>query len=206
MHDTLLKRFLDSSSDNLKLKTCPEQRRRIENPKWIGILAIIAALVGCVKMAHAQQPTKVFRIGYLSAPGLSASAARIEAFREGLRELKYVEGKNIVIEWRYANGKSDRLSGLAAELVRLKVDIIVTGGGAATRAAKEATATIPIVTAQDPDPVGNRFVASLARPGGNITGLSTYAPELSGKRLEILREVVPKLSRVAVLGSSGATG
>ena len=113
-----------------------------------------------------------------------------------------MEGKNIVIEWRYAEGKLDRLPALAAELVRLKVDVIVTGGPAATRAAKEATATIPIVMTQDSDPVGNGFVASLARPGGNITGLSTLAPEISGKRLELLKEIVPKLSRVAVLGTS----
>ena len=146
------------------------------------------------------------RIGYLTGASLSANAARIEAFRQGLRELGYVEGKNIVIEWRYAEGKLDRLPALAAELVRLKVDVIVTGGPAATRAAKEATSTIPIVMTNDPDPVGNGFVASLARPGGNITGLSTFAPELSGKRLEILREVVPKLSRVAVLGTSTAPG
>jgi putative ABC transport system substrate-binding protein len=163
---------------------------------------LLATFLMTTASATAQQSTNVPRIGYLSAPSLSASAARIEAFRQGLRELGYVEGKNIVIEWRSAEGKSNRLPALAAELVRHKSDLIVTGGGAATRAAKEATATIPIVTAQDPDPVGNGFVASLARPGGNITGLSTYAPELSGKRLEILKEVVPKLSHVAVLGTS----
>ena len=117
-----------------------------------------------------------------------------------------MEGKNIVIEWRYAEGKLDRLPALAAELVRLKVDVIVTGGPAATRAAKEATTTIPIVMAQDSDPVGNGFVASLARPGGNITGLSTLAPEISGKQLELLKEIVPKLSRVAVLGTSTNPG
>ena len=161
----------------------------------------LAPLVG-----EAQQTTKVTPIGYLSGPSLSANAARIEAFRQGLRELSYVEGKNIVIEWRSADGKPDRLPALAAELVRLKVAVIVTSGGALTRRAKEATSTIPIVMTNDPDPVGDGFVASLARPGGNITGLSTFAPELSGKRLEILREVVPKLSRVAVLGSSTATG
>ena len=136
----------------------------------------------------------------------SAIAARIEAFRQGLRELGYVEGKNIVIEWRFAEGKLDRLPALAAELVRLKVDVIVTGGSTATRAAKEATITIPIVMTQDNDPVGNGFVASLARPGGNITGLSTLSPELSGKRLELLKEIVPKLSRVAVLGTSTNPG
>ena len=142
------------------------------------------------------------RIGFLIAASPSAISDRIEAFRQGLRELGYVEGKNIVIEWRYAEGKLDRLPALAAELVRLKVDVIVTAGSSATRAAKEATATIPIVMAQDSDPVGNGFVASLARPGGNITGLSTLAPEISGKRLELLKEIVPRLSRVAVFGTS----
>ena len=136
----------------------------------------------------------------------AGQSARIEAFRQGLRELGYVEGKNIVIEWRSAEGKPDRLPALAAELVRLKVDIIVTGGATATRAAKEATVTIPIVMTQDSDPVGNGFVASLARPGGNITGLSTLAPELSGKRLELLKEIIPRLSRVAVLGTSTQPG
>ena len=152
--------------------------------------------------AEAQQPTKIPRIGYLGATSPSANSARIEAFRQGLRELGYVEGKNIVIEWRYAEGKLDRLPALAAELVRLKVDVIVTAGPTATRAAKEATVTIPIVMMQDGDPVGSGFVASLARPGGNITGLSSLAPELSGKQLELLKEIVPKLSRVAVFGTS----
>ena len=156
--------------------------------------------------AEAQQPTKIPRIGYLAAASPSAVSARIEAFRQGLRELGYVEGKNIVIEWRSAEGKLDRLPALAAELVRLKVDIIVTAGPPATRAAKEATSTIPIVMTQDSDPVGSGFVASLARPGGNITGLSTLAPELSGKRLELLKEIVPKLSRVAVFGTSTQPG
>jgi putative ABC transport system substrate-binding protein len=168
--------------------------------------ALSGSLLAAPLAAEAQQATKVTTIGYLSGPSLSANAARIEAFRQGLRELSYVEGKNIVIEWRSADGKLDRLPALAAELVRLKVAVIVTSGGALTRRAKEATSTIPIVMTNDPDPVGDGFVASLARPGGNITGLSTFAPELSGKRLEILREVVPKLSRVAVLGSSTATG
>ncbi len=120
--------------------------------------------------------------------------------------LGYVEGKNIVIEFRFAEGKVDRLPALAAELVRLKVDVIVTGGATDTRAAKEATDTIPIVMVQDNDPVGSGFVASLARPGGNITGLSTLAPELSGKQLELLKEIVPKLSRVAVFGTSTNAG
>src|ERR1051325_7798979 len=166
-------------------------------------LLIVVALSGPVE---AQQPEKVTRIGYLSGPSLADNAPRIEAFRQGLCELSYVEGKNIVIEWRSADGKVDRLPALAADLVRLKVPVIVTSGGAPTRRAKEATSTIPIVMTNDPDPVGDGFVASLTRPGGNITGLSTFAPELSGKRLELLKEINPKLSRVAVLGSSTATG
>ena len=129
-------------------------------------------------------------------------SARMEAFRQGLRELGYIEGKNIVIEWRSAEGKLERLPALLDELVRLKVDVIVSAGSAVTRPAKQATNTIPIVMAQDGDPVANGFVASLARPGGNITGLSTLAPELWGKRLELLKETVPKLSRVAIFGSS----
>ena len=159
-----------------------------------------------LRSAKAQQPAKIPRIGFLSPAFPSANPARSEAFRQGLRELGYVEGKNIVIEWRSAEGKLDRLPALAAELVRLKVDVIVTAGPGSTRAAKEATATIPIVMGQDVDPVGNGFVASLARPGGNITGLATLAPEIGGKRLELLKEIVPKLSRVAVLGTSTSPG
>ncbi|HMF48824.1 MAG TPA: ABC transporter substrate-binding protein [Candidatus Saccharimonadales bacterium] len=152
--------------------------------------------------AHAQQPTKIPRIGFLGSPSPSANAARNEAFRQGLRELGYVEGKNIIVEWRFAEGKLDRVPALAAELVRLNVNVIVSGGSGSTRPANEATNTIPIVMAQDPDPVGNGFIASLARPGGNITGLSTLAPELSGKQLELLKEIVAKLTRVAVFGTS----
>ena len=156
--------------------------------------------------AEAQQPTKIPRIGYLGGNSPSSNSDRIEAFRQGLRELGYVEGENIVIEWRHHEGKLDRLPALAAELVRLKVDIIITVGSPAARAAKEATVTIPIVMIQVGDPVGSGFVASLARPGGNITGLSGLAPELSGKRLELLKEIVPKLSRVAVFGTSTNPG
>jgi len=151
----------------------------------LSILFVVVLLaVGAI--AEAQQPVKITRIGYLDAVSLSVNAARVEAFRQSLRKLGYVEGKNIFIEWRSADGKLDRLPALAAELVHLKVDIIVTGGRSATRAAKEATSTIPIVMTQDSDPVANGFVASLARPGGNITGLSTLAPELSGKQLELM--------------------
>ena len=174
--------------------------------KKILVWLVLTFFVANVSVAQAQQPTKIPRIGFLTGGSPSAISARIEAFRQGLRELGYVEGKKIVIEWRYAEGKLDRLPALAAELVRLKVDIIVSAGPTVTRAAKEATVTIPIVMGFDDDPVGSGFVASLARPGGNISGLATFAPELSGKRLELLKETIPKLSRVAVLGSSTFPG
>jgi putative ABC transport system substrate-binding protein len=169
-------------------------------------LALCAFLFTLGVSAHAQQPAKIPRIGLLGGGSASANAGRIEGFRQGLRELGYVEGKNIVIEYRWAEGKLDRLPALAAELVRLKVDIIVSAGPTVTRVAKEATVTIPIVMGFDDDPVGSGFVASLARPGGNITGLSALSPELSGKQLELLKEIIPKLSRVAVIGSSTHPG
>jgi len=166
------------------------------------VYALPALILATLHVAEAQQPKKISRIAYVTAAPLSAMEYRIEAFRQGLRELGYVEGKNVIIALRAADGKLDRLPPLLAELVREKVDIIVAAGAAVTRPAKEVTSTIPIVMAQDPDPVANGFVASLARPGGNITGLSTFRPELSGKRLELLKEVIPKLSRVAVFGTS----
>jgi putative tryptophan/tyrosine transport system substrate-binding protein len=168
------------------------------------LLSIAVVVVGAI--AQAQQSTKIPRIGYLNAVSPSSVSDRIEAFRQGLRELGYVEGKNIVIVSRYADGNLERLPALAAELASLKVDVIVSSGPVPTRFTKKATATIPIVMAQDSDPVGNGFVATLARPGGNITGLSTLAPELSGKRLELLKEIVPRLSRVAVFGTSTQPG
>jgi len=174
--------------------------------KKAGILSILFVLLAVAVAAEAQQPAKVSRIGYLAGGSLSSISNRTEAFRQGLRELGYVEGKNIVIEWRSAEGKLDRLPALAAELVRLKVDVIVSSAASQTPVAKEATKTIPIVMAQDNDPVATGIVASLARPGGNITGLAALTPELSGKRLELLKEVVPKLSRVAVLGTSTIPG
>jgi putative ABC transport system substrate-binding protein len=159
-------------------------------------------VVVAVAAAEAQQPAKIPRIGYFSATSLSAIPERIKAFKQGLRELGYVEGKNIVIEYRWAEGKLDRLPALADELVRLKVDVIVSGGPSNTRAAKGATGTIPIVMTNDSDPVETGFVESLARPGGNVTGLATLRPELSGKQLELLKEIIPKLSRVAFFGTS----
>ena len=165
--------------------------------KFIG-LALSAMLFALCFSAQAQQPAgKVPRIGFLSTAALSSLSSRLDAFRRGLQELSYVEGKNIIIEYRSAEGNVDRLPELAAELVRLKVDCIVTAGENPTRAAKQATSTIPIITTTVGDPVGLGFVASLARPGGNITGLSTVSPDLSGKRMELLKETIPKLSRIA---------
>jgi putative ABC transport system substrate-binding protein len=170
------------------------------------VLVLSPLLFALCLPVEAQQPRKIPRIGFLSATSPSTISARIEAFRQGLRELGYVESKNIVVEYRYAEGKLERLSEFAAELVRLKVDVIVTAGPTVTRPVKTTTVTIPIVMAFDDDPVGSGFAVSLARPGGNITGLSSQAPEISGKQLELLKEIVPNFSRVAVLGSSTRAG
>jgi len=170
------------------------------------IIVVFASLLGVPLASLGQQPAKVARVGFLEASTPSAIAARVEAFRQGLRDLGYVEGKNVVIEYRYAEGNFDRLPALAAELVRLNVNVIVTGGPTAIPAAKAATTAIPIVMAFDTDPVGSGFAASLAKPGGNITGLSTLAPELSAKQIELLKEIVPKLARVAVLGTASRPG
>ena len=161
-------------------------------------ILVVALSLDLAYFAHAQQPKKVPRIGFLLASSAGVDS-RVEAFRQGFRELGYIEGKNIAIEWRYAEGKEDRVPKLAAELVQMNVEIIVTDGTNVTRAAKNATKTIPIVMASDADPVGNGFVASLARPGGNVTGLVNLLAGLSGKRLEILKEAIPGISRVGVL-------
>jgi ABC-type uncharacterized transport system substrate-binding protein len=168
--------------------------------RLIGLAVVLAlGLVLAPLAAEAQQAEKTPRIGILVGGSASSDSGRIEAFRQGLRELGYVEGKTIVLELRFADGNPEHLNGLAATLVRLKVDVIVAAGPNATRSAKEATTTIPIVMAQVNDPVGARFAASLARPGGTITGLATMTPEIIGKQLELLRQVVPRLARVAVL-------
>jgi putative ABC transport system substrate-binding protein len=190
-----LARIFGSLSDNPKSK--------IQNLKWLGLSVIAFVLVVTGAVAMAQQPAKILRIGILIPSSASLNSARVEAFRQRLRELGYVEGKNIVIEYRYAEGKLERLPDLAAELVRLKVDVIVTAAGPAISAAKKASATIPIVFATAADPVGSGYVSSLARPGGNITGLSLMAPDLDGKRLELLKEAFPKVARVAFLWNSG---
>jgi len=169
----------------------------------LSILFVVVVLAVAI-IADAQQPKKVPRIGYIIG---GTNSARNEAFRQGLRELGYAEGKNIIIvEARYTDARPERLADLAAELVSLKVDIIVAGGGQSIRAAQKATKTIPIIMMAVSDAVMLGFVDSLARPGGNITGLTTQAPELGGKRLELLKEIVPKLSSVAVLGDRNSPG
>jgi putative tryptophan/tyrosine transport system substrate-binding protein len=166
---------------------------------------LLAALVLGFDSAEAQN-ARIPRIGFLVASSSSAFAARNQAFQQRFRELGWMDGKNIATEYRYADGNRDRLPDLAAELVRLGVDVIITIGPADTRAAKQATAKIPIVMAADSDPVETGFVATLARPGGNITGLSTLSPEMSGKQLELLQEIVPTISSVSVLGNSTEPG
>jgi putative ABC transport system substrate-binding protein len=169
---------------------------------WLATVLLLTATT----VAEAQQPAKVPRIGFLTNNSPTTFPAGDAAFRLGLRELGYIEGKSIIIEWRYAEGKPGRLQEMLNELIRSNVAVIVTGGPSSTRLAKQSNTTIPIVMATDPDPVANGFVASLARPGGNITGVSTLAPEISGKQLEILKDVVPRLARVAVFGTSFSPG
>ena len=168
--------------------------------------SILVAMLGLVfaGIATAQQPGKIFRIGYLFNSTASGSASLVDAFRQELSKLGWIEGKNIAIEYRFADGKNDRLPELAAELVRLKVDLIVASAPPSVSAAKNATSAIPIVITNTVDPVGAGFVASLARPGGNVTGMSSFAAELNTKRLEILKDAVPKLVRVGLL--RGPTG
>jgi putative ABC transport system substrate-binding protein len=161
---------------------------------------LTAFLIASMQLTQAQQARKAPRIGFLVPDSQSAASSRTEAFRQGLHELKYVEGQNIVIEYRFAEGKIDRFPDLAAELALLKVDIIVSAGGnGITRAAQQATNTIPIVMTNVLDPIGSGFIASLARPGGNITGLTAISSDLAGKRLELVKEAFPKASRIAVL-------
>ena len=175
--------------------------------KKITVLTLCAMLLALSYSASAQQPKKVPRIGYLSSGGPASESIRSEPIRAALRDLGYIEGQNIASEYRYADGKRDRYSELAAELVRLKVDVIVVAGGVAPiQAAKNATKTIPIVmTGGGIDPVEAGLVESLARPGGNVTGITLFARELGGKRLELLKEAVPKLARVAVLYDPAAS-
>jgi putative tryptophan/tyrosine transport system substrate-binding protein len=162
-------------------------------------LALCAMLYAFCTTAEAQQPKKIPRIGFLGNSTAALEENLIGPFREGLRDLGYVEGKNIVTEWRWAEGKYERFPALIAELIALKVDVIVTAGTPATQAYQKARTSIPLVMVAVGDPVGTGIVASLNRPGGNITGLTSISPELEGKRIELLREVIPKLSHIAVL-------
>jgi putative ABC transport system substrate-binding protein len=199
--------WLNSSSDNRKSKTCTEPRRSIENLKWLGLWGIAFVLVVTGAVAQAQQAAKIPRIGYVSVSGNpNTPGPLVEVFRQGLRDLGYTEGKNILVEYRYAAEKPDRVPGFVAELVQLKVDVLVSSSSEAIRAAQQATKTIPIVMLTSQDPVATGIVDSLARPGGNITGLTRLTRELSGKRLELFKEVFPGISRVGVLGTQGGTG
>jgi putative ABC transport system substrate-binding protein len=191
MAKTLWTRLLNSDSDNLKSK--------IQNLKWGEIVTIAVTFAMCGAVAQAQQQAKIPKVGWLGSGSPSGPGGNRVVFQQVLREIGYVEGKNIVFEYRLADNKLDRLPALAEELVRLKVDVLLTSSTNETLAAKNATKTIPIVFLGGGDPVVDGLVDSLARPGGNITGVTNIAPVLVGKRLELLKETIPKLSRVAVL-------
>jgi putative ABC transport system substrate-binding protein len=207
--------FLGFQSDNRKTKTCPfdklragsELCRRIQKRprrrQLVAIFAIGVAFTLCGAVADAQQTGKVLRIGFLDVSSASGMAVLVDAFRGELSKLGWIEGKNFSIEYRFAEGKIDRLPELAAELVRLKVDLIVATTGPAVLAAKAATTALPIVMTNAADPVREGLVASLARPGGNVTGLSGLTVELNTKRLEVLKDALPKLLRVGLLCLSG---
>ena len=171
----------------------------------INVCLLLTVLLFTVSPAQAQQPGKIARIGFLDTSTAAASAVRLEAFWQEIRKLGWIEGKNITIEYRFAENDNKRLPELVADLVRLNVDVIVVVGTGAAVAAKSATTTIPIVLTAVGDPVAAGLIASLARPGGNITGLSNFAPELDGKRLEVLKDAIPRLSRVGLLLPSGGT-
>jgi putative ABC transport system substrate-binding protein len=181
-------------------------KSRIQNLKWLGLFAIALTFGGAVATAQ-QQAKKIPRIGVLSSAGASRTPGfQIEAFREGLRDLGYIEGKNILVEYRYAEGEQDRIPSLVTELVQLKVDVLVVTALTAARLAKQATKTIPIVMVILSDPVATGIIDSLARPGGNITGFTRLTRELSGKRLELLKETIPGMSRAAVFWDANAPG
>jgi putative ABC transport system substrate-binding protein len=171
--------------------------------RLVGCLALCVALLGLCLPAAAQQPARIPRIGFLGAVSAQALTARLDGLRLGLRELGYEEGKDIIIEYRYANGKFDRLPALASELINSKVALVLTHGEAATHALKQADQNIPIVVGVTGDLVVTGYAASLAHPGGNVTGFVDTSPELSGKRLELLKEVQPKISQIAVLWNAG---
>ena len=191
MDETLRIRVLESDSGNRKSK--------IQNPKWVGIFAIVFSVAFGAVAATAQEPAKVWRIGVLVSSSASLNASRDEALRQGLREMGYLEGKNIIMEFHYADGKLDRLSELAADLVRSRPDLILVGGTRVAVAVKQATGTIPIVVAGAGDLVAAGVVDNLNRPGGNVTGVSRLSPEILGTRVELLKDVIPKATRIATL-------
>jgi ABC-type uncharacterized transport system substrate-binding protein len=197
MKKILRRRFFGPQSDNRKSK--------IQNRKWLGLSVIAFMLVVAGAAASAQQTGKIFRIAFLDNSTTSGNAVLVEAFRQELSKLGWTEGKNITIEYRFAEQKLERLPELAADLVRLKIDLIVVTDTPSALAAKNATATIPIVMPNAPDPVGAGLVASLARPGGNVTGNSSLGSELGTKRLEILKDAIPRLLRVGLLRPRGTS-
>jgi len=197
--------FLGFPSDNRKSKSGPADQKRPRRLKWGWGFAFGVAFALCGAVAEAQQPKKLARVCYLGNT-VSATAESIKPFQQRLREIGYVEGQNLIIDYRYWEGKVERLPELAAEFVRLNCDVILTIGALGAQAANNATKTIPIVMAFGDDAVRRGIVASLARPGGNITGLTSIGAEIFGKRLELLKETVPKLSRVAFLWSPTSTG
>jgi len=179
-------------------------KSKIQNPKWLRLLAVVLTFAMWGAVAEAQEPGKIPRVGYLTSTGDSNDPGPSgQAFRQGLQDLGYIQGKNILVEYRYVEGNPDRIPGLLAELLRLKVDVLVANSPTAIRAAKQATTTIPIVMVTTQDPVAAGMVDSLARPGGNVTGLTQLARDLSGKRLELLKEAIPTLSRIGVLTVAG---
>ena len=192
-----------SLSDNPQPVLSRVEGSAIPNRKWLELWVFILVLLLTGAVVQAQQPAKILRIGFLDSSTASGSTVLVEAFRQELSNLGWIEGKNISVEYRFAEGKPGRLPDLAADLVRLKVDLIVVSGGPTPFAAKKATSTIPIVMATSTDPVAAGVVASLARPGGNVTGLSGLSPELGTKRLEILKDAIPQLVRVALLRPPG---
>ncbi len=194
------------SFDHRKSAIQSLSRTAIRDPKPVWVFALALAFLVSSVNAGGQEGRKLPRVGFLTSGSSSTIADRIAALRLGLRELGYIEDNTILIEWRFGEGKLERIPALVTELVHLKVDVLVSAGSSVTGPFKEATKTIPIVMTQDTDPVGNGFVASLARPGGNITGLSSYSAELNGKRVEILKEIVPRLSRLALIGQSTYPG
>jgi putative ABC transport system substrate-binding protein len=193
------------SSEQKAISSKKTGLKTLFGPTFICLL-LTALLLTVPLAAGAQQTSKVPRVIFLAVQPPSVLSARFEAFRQGLRDLGYVEGKNITIEYVHSDGSQDRLPALVAEAVQRQIDVIVTGGSQATRAAKEGTSTIPIIMAQDNDPLGAGFVKSLAKPGGNVTGLSNLTAELSGKQLELLKEILPKLSRLAVFSDATEPG